>query len=98
MATGRPSRGPAEFLGVPGSRDPAGEALRPSSLPDQDPVEPSPAGVGGDEPGTKPLVVFPAMTQEEWVAEYGGGLTLADVERQRREILDGDPPTSDEGS
>ncbi len=61
----------------------------------------TPILIGGDEPGTKPLVVFPAMTQEEWEAEFGG-LTRADAERQRREMFDGDPPptlpTSDEGS
>ncbi len=60
----------------------------------------TPLLIGGDEPGTKPLVVYPPMTQEEWEAEYSG-LRRTDVERQRREMFDDPPPTlptSDEGS
>ncbi len=32
----------------------------------------TPILIGGEEPGTGVLVVYPAMTQEEWEAEYGG--------------------------
>ncbi len=32
----------------------------------------TPIFVGGEEPGSGALVVYPPMTEEEWVAEFGG--------------------------
>ncbi len=54
--------------------------------------------------GGKALVVYPEMTREEWEEKFGS-LTDDDVERQWREMFNGDPlppgtldPTFDEGS
>ncbi len=55
----------------------------------------TPILIGGEEPGTGVLVVYPAMTTEEWEKEYGGRTHPTTPEgwaERTREILGDDAP------